>query len=324
MEKEFHLIKKRPEKFGGSMICKVEATTKDTFSFFEHKYGEYVDLMKDFLFIDDKTNWEWFLESKNMQFRVYDFKGGVSIGSVDSDVVSSKNKVLIQEANRLKKFIEDGVEELKLKHREDTDNSIKENKFPNFVNTFEPAISLLLRANKDGFLLEGLMISVSIVDAILRQCIMFCKQIEEKTSEIFEEYIFQEENGSYFYESDILKEALARNIIDEDFYKKLDKLYKERNKAVHRYFITTFQYEDIAKILNENIDTLSKLRKILYDIEEKQIETGYGVTIPSNKNEKVQKDDPLLRISSEEVRKKGIKSPKRQSMFGVEWGKDID
>jgi len=324
MEKKFHLIKERPEKLAGSCICKINATPKDVFSFLESAYGEYVDLMKDFTFIDNKSNWEWFLESTNRKFRVYDYKGSVSVGSISLDILEVKDEILVREANLLKEFIEKGVKELKIKHREGIDSSIKENKFPNFVNTFEPVMLLLVRANKEGFLLEGLILSVSVIDAILRLCIMFRKQVEEKTSDIFEKYIFQEENGSYFYESAILKEAYCKGIIDIDFYNKLDKLYKERNKAVHRYFISSFQYEDIATILNENIDTIQRLNQILYKIEEEQVKSGFGVTIKADDNEKIEDKNPLLRISSEVARKMDIKLPKRKSMFKEPYEEDFN
>jgi uncharacterized protein YutE (UPF0331/DUF86 family) len=315
MEKNFKLIKERPDNLSGTMICKINTTPKNTFSFLEDTYGKYIDLMKGFTFIDNKSNWEWFFESANRKFRVYDYRGSVSVGSISSDILGVKDEILIKEANELKEFIEKGVEVLKLKHRENIDNSVKENKFPNFVSTFEPVMLLLVRANKEEFLLEGLILSVSVIDALLRQCIMFRKQIEEETSNIFEEYIFQEENGPYFYESNILKQAFKRGIIDEDFYNKLDKLYKERNKAVHRYFISSFQYEDIATILNENIDTIPRLSEILYNIEEEQIKSGFGVTIKSKSNKEPEKTDPLLRISSEVLREKEIETPKRKTMF---------
>jgi hypothetical protein len=59
-------------------------------------------------------------------------------------------------------------------------------KFQNFLRTFGATRLLLQRAHENGFLIEGLVLYASLVDAFCRICLILKEQIKKNTDEINE------------------------------------------------------------------------------------------------------------------------------------------
>lgn len=311
--KEYKILSERPNSFGGSLICKINANTHDVFSLFENIHGEYEDLFKDFNWIDSKTNWQWFLELKNGIVRLYDSRGSVSIGSV-GDILVTISDELKEEVDELRLLIEQAVLELPREHRSKIDAEIDANPFKNFCETYDPVMRLIDRSKENGSLLEGLVLTTSLIDALLRNCLVLQNQIDNSNAEIDEIYIYQR-GRSYISERNIFKEVHDRKIISADLFKQISDFYDERNKAVHRYFISNFQYMDIQTLLNKNLNIVSDLMKVLYEIEEEQIKLKVGITVRGSKNDDISENNSLSRVDSELKRVIEISEPEVTSIF---------
>lgn len=73
--------------------------------------------------------------------------------------------------------------------------------------------------------------------------------------------------------------AYGKKVIDENFYKKLNSLYEERNKVIHRFFLSCMVYKNYEKILGKHEECFQRLRGIIDDLEKAQIIFGRGMTM---------------------------------------------
>lgn len=298
---------------GGFLISKVQASPKDVFCLFEEHFIEYNNFFKDYSFVDSKTNWEFFIKLKAGIVRIYEYKNTISIGS--TDIKTSEE--LKAEVDILRIDIEYAVLEFIRNYRDRIDNDIIDNPFGNFMLTFEPVLILIERAKENNFLLEQLILSVSLIDAMLRNSLILKSQIDNENDEIDELYIFQKEEKKYYGEKKILVDAKMR-VLDNysnSLSLKIDEFYKKRNKAVHRYFISNFQYSDLDNILRAGESIISELSSILYKLEMEQIDKGVGMTRLAKDREDLGISNPLLRIDSDFYRLSEINLPKRENIL---------
>lgn len=295
----------------GSLVTKLDLLPDQAFELLEVLYGPYKDLMEKFLFIDNKTTWERIYRTKNGILRIYDFKGSMSIG-YSGDLTNNLKK----DAEKLKKTIElKWIEYLDIK-KIFIKKEIDENPLSNFTNTFGAVRLLIDKANKTGSLLEALVLYASFIDAQLRFGIILKNQLKNKTSNYDENLIFQR-NESYISEGEIHSLALNEKFINDTDYKEISYLYKQRNRAVHRYFISDFEYADIAEILNRYEKIYKILSKGLLKLEKEQVKKDIGMTKKEHLelSEELKKQIPkliLLRIDSKQPY---ADVPSRKRMF---------
>lgn len=148
-----------------------------------------------------------------------------------------------------------------------------------FLNGVAGATELLSRASQNGFFIEAVCLSANIIDAQLRIGIILKHQVETKSREIPVEYLFQEEKGKKFSERDIFKIAKAKDVINDELFKKLSNIYDARNSVIHRYIITEIT---TAKVLDIGIryeKLLQEINSRIFEIEKEQITLGIGMTV---------------------------------------------
>jgi hypothetical protein len=148
-----------------------------------------------------------------------------------------------------------------------------------FLNGVAGATELLNRAGKNGFFIEAVCLSATIIDAQLRIGIILKNQIETKSREIPIEYLFQEEKGKKYSERDIFKIAKEKQVINEDLFQKLSAIYDDRNRVIHRYIITEITTAEVLDIGIRYEKLLQEINNRIFEIEKERITLGIGMTV---------------------------------------------
>lgn len=297
-------IEDAPDKLGGSAIDKIDKDPRLVFHFLEFLFDkEYIDLYKQrgIIFVDDKVTWEFLLKTDCGFIRIYDWKGySVSIGSVSLDVSDEvKKKVLL-----IKKLIEENVDQF-LEFRKIYSKSILDKQpLDNFMNAWismEMLLQVSLERGKkeNSGLLECLILLVSLIDTMLRYSILLTRINERKTKKVDPDFLelFFQKDDKYLSERKIFN--LAEEEVDfgehnkVEFFKKVNELYDWRNRAVHRYAITNFQYIEIKDIIYEYRNLKEILAEIIIKLERQQVDLGVGFL----------REDELLPLSKEAMEK---------------------
>lgn len=308
IKENFQLVRdfnELPEKFSGSLLKKTAFDPELTFHFLEFIFEEeYVDIMKTrgFTFIDDKTQWEYFLKSPNGHLRIYDWKGySVSIGSVLGKGADAKT--LEQDANVLNEQIKQGIADFMSFRKVQFKAALDSHPFDNFMNAML-ALAVLLKQSRainkigNGYL-ESIILLVSLIDTQLRYLILLTRINKRKTKKIDPDFpiLFMQTGDEYITERDVF--ALAEQEVEfteydkKTFFKRAHKLYDYRNRAVHRYAISNFQYSESIDIVEESEDLPDILLKMNIALEHEQVRLGVGFL----------KEDELKQGSEEEVSK---------------------
>ncbi|MFG1660657.1 hypothetical protein ACGFIY_29380 [Micromonospora chersina] len=148
----------------------------------------------------------------------------------------------------------------------------------NFVHSFAAARLLLQRAHEQGFLVEGMVLYVSLIDGLLRLAIVLDKQLAGDPVTV-DEYMEQVPGGAKFTERAIYQEARRRGLIDEALMNEVVDLYEYRNAIVHRFFLTRLQYADLAPNLVRYEHVYDQCLGIVADLEDRQVREGKGMTV---------------------------------------------
>jgi hypothetical protein len=152
-------------------------------------------------------------------------------------------------------------------------------KFYSFMQSFCAAVELQSRAAKQGCFVECVVLTAAVIDATLRMGLILKYQIETSSNHLLEDILYQAEEDKAVSERNIYKESLAKGIIDEQTFNELNDIYRERNKVVHRYIISSITTLDILAIA-EKYDALKhKVSDFVAVLEEEQIRLGVGMTI---------------------------------------------
>ena len=151
------------------------------------------------------------------------------------------------------------------------------------MRTFGAVAILLDETRKHGGLLEGLVLYALLTDALLRIGIILNRQLIRSDSVIEKKLIFQLGRNNYYSEREIYKIAAKEGVITNTILREASILYEYRNRAVHRYFISDFEYSDLTRILNRYQRICKKLEGIIQRLEQKQMRAGVGMVknIPS-------------------------------------------
>lgn len=161
----------------------------------------------------------------------------------------------------------------------DTKQKLEHEKFENFIYSFGATRLLLQKAYENGSLLEGLVLYAALVDGFCRIAIVLEEQIKNKSNNINESYIYQDNENDYYSERKIFKIAYRKKIINKDLYKEINTLYNIRNKAIHRFFVSEIEYSHLEIVLKRFECVYQELYKIVYDLESKQIKKKIGMTV---------------------------------------------
>lgn len=315
LRKNFRNVEELPKQWTGAFLERINASPDVVFDFLEFFYGPYEDLLGKFVFIDDKSSWTRFLGSNHGILRIYDYKGLTSIGYTGAPTPKLK-----LEARSLRAAIEKALPFFKKLKREALLSQIKHNPILNFMRTFGAVLILLDKAKATRSRLEALVLYSSLIDALLRIGIVLRRQLRSENDKIDADLIYQQKKNSYLSERDIQRLALREKIISKRAFAKINSLYDRRNRAIHRYFISNFEYAELDPMLADYEKVYRYLNGMVGRLEKEQVRKGVGMTKKEHLeyNEAVGKritEDAILRINSQQPM---ITIPKRNQM---DWSK---
>ena len=155
--------------------------------------------------------------------------------------------------------------------------AVEIDKYENFMASLCASFDLKNRAIENQSIVELLIIIANQIDAYLRMAIVMKKQLKEKTNRIDIALLFQGETDAPIMERKIYKQAKELGIISNDTFTKLDKLYTERNKVVHRYIISDFKTVYLYEIVYDYEIVCETVRLSLKAIEDLQFAEGIGI-----------------------------------------------
>ncbi len=155
--------------------------------------------------------------------------------------------------------------------------AIELNKYENFMASLAASYDLKWRALENKSFIEFLVIVANQIDAFLRMAIVLKKQIDNKSNEVDVSLLFQGENDPAVMERKIYSQAKILRIISEENYVELERLYKERNKVIHRYIISDFKTLYLYKIALDYEIICEEVRMKLKNVEDIQFRDGIGI-----------------------------------------------
>ena len=258
---------------GGGLIVKVSLLPEQTYELLEVIFGGYSDMYENFFFVDQKVTWERCFKTINGILTVYDYRGSVSIGY--SGNLSSELKT---DALEFKSIIENAYSDFESVKQDIIKEVISANPLNNFTETFLAVEVLLDKAKKSKSHLECLVLSVAKAEALLRFCLILDRQIKKKNTDVERKLVYQDSPRDFYSERQIFKMSLEANIISLEDKNELDEIYEVRNKAVHRYFISDFEYAHLKYVLSRIDAIIEKIGNKCGNLEKRQVELGIGMT----------------------------------------------
>ena len=91
--------------------------------------------------------------------------------------------------------------------------------------------------------------------------------------------IFQSQKDKAISEREIYRRAHAASVIDNALFTRLQSLYDDRNRVVHRYIISRITTEEVLNIAIGYEDIITAISKRIKEIEALQIQQGVGITV---------------------------------------------
>ncbi|MET4142872.1 hypothetical protein [Pedobacter sp. UYP1] len=149
----------------------------------------------------------------------------------------------------------------------DRDRLLAERRYVMFMSAIAAAIDLRNKALENGSFIEIIILTANRIDALLRLAIMLTNQLKDQNDEIDVPLLFQDEQDKVIMERRIYQMALDQKIVDHGLFDRLELLYKERNKVVHRYIITDLRTEDVIRIVFEYYDVEEAIDGIVNALE---------------------------------------------------------
>lgn len=124
-------------------------------------------------------------------------------------------------------------------------------KLDNFFSSFGAAIKLSDIAKHDRHFIELVCLFASIIDGLLRLTLVMKEQLDSNSDILNERLFFQDINDTKITERTIYKEAFRKKIITKPIHKKLNTLYDQRNRIIHRYVISDIKTLQVLKVAEE-------------------------------------------------------------------------
>jgi hypothetical protein len=155
-----------------------------------------------------------------------------------------------------------------------------------FMSGFAAALELAIRAGENGFMIETICLSANVIDGLLRIGIALRHQLSTERNEIPAFLINQDEGDEIVSERQIYKLALENRVIQEPMFEKLERLYRLRNRVVHRYVISGLTTKDILNIGIEYEQARGEVSEAIELLEAEQVAKGVGMTRLDTKDRK--------------------------------------
>ena len=145
------------------------------------------------------------------------------------------------------------------------------------MSSLAASFDLLNEAFENKSAITIVIIIANQIDAYLRLALVMTTQLENNTNDIDISFLYQGENDKPITERKIYSLAKKANIISSELFEELERLYKIRNKMVHRFIISEFRTRDIDDLSIEYIYVCEDVRLILEEIESKQFKKKIGI-----------------------------------------------
>ena len=281
---------KSPKDFMGSLVTKVNLLPTKVFELMEVIFDHYDDPHGDIIFIDNKTSWERYIVGKHGTYRVYEFRGSTSIGSNGLPFLAKLSDGYQQEALLLQKAFEEAWPQYEVAKAEHLKEELAERPMANFNRAFLSTKILLERATQAGSLLELLVLNATLLDGTLRLGVILATQLRERNDHVNKDMIFQE-GKKYIGEREIYRMAKDEGILTEDDFNEINALYDFRNVAIHRFFISGVEYNEIKPAIARYRAVLDKVWIPINEFEERQVKEGVGMT----KKEDLELDEETIK-----------------------------
>lgn len=147
-----------------------------------------------------------------------------------------------------------------------------------FIAGFTAAVELHNRAGRLGAFIESVCLAATIVDGALRIGLILRHQLNTNTAEVLDELLFQGTEDKAVLERVVYKRALEQKVIDAQLFEKLESLYQQRNRVVHRYIISELTTEDVLNIGIAYEKVIQDVSAAVGILEQEQIKMGVGMT----------------------------------------------
>jgi len=172
---------------------------------------------------------------------------------------------------------ENSLKTLRLISPEKREDVLNIDRYEKFMASLAASFDLLSDSIENGSAIPIVILIANQIDAYLRLSLVMSKQLSDNTNKMDIALLYQGENDKPITERKIYSLAKNEKIIDEELFEELEKLYKVRNKMVHRYIISEFRTRDIYDLSIGYIEICEKVRLILEEIENRQFAEKIGI-----------------------------------------------
>lgn len=145
------------------------------------------------------------------------------------------------------------------------------------MSGFAGAMELKARAASNGFFIEAVILTATLIDGMLRIGLALRHQLDTRTSEIPGDLLVQRAEDRGVAERQIYQRARQSNVIDEPVLTELQALYTERNRIVHRYLLTAITTQDVLDIGIRYERAFQSVEEAIAVLEQEQIAQGVGM-----------------------------------------------
>ena len=154
---------------------------------------------------------------------------------------------------------------------------ITKRRFDFYMSSIATIIVLKNKAIERDSYIEYVVFSANHIDALLRLSIILTDQITNKNEYIDLKLLFQSDTDKAIMERTIYQKCLEKKIINQGLFDELERLYKERNKVIHRFIITDIRTEDIYDLAYEYQNLFEKINSLISRLEAEQKKIKIGV-----------------------------------------------
>ncbi len=148
-----------------------------------------------------------------------------------------------------------------------------------FLKGIAASMVILNNAVEHKAFIEATCILATQVDAFLRIGVVLKSQLINRNNEIAKKWIYQGIGDEKISEKDVYRKAKSLGIIDDDLYNRFIALYEERNRVIHRFIVSEITLNEVEHIAFYYYQINNEISRIIYKIEQDQIEAGVGMTL---------------------------------------------
>ena len=152
-------------------------------------------------------------------------------------------------------------------------------RFVDFLAGHQAAVDLLERAQDHKSPIEFVVLAASVIDAFLREALVYEHQIKTQSMAIPESLVYQQPRSSGISERGIYMKARDARVISPELFKRLSDLYDDRSAVVHRYIITAITTERVLEIAAQYEEILEAVQAARDEVSTRLMNAGCGTVV---------------------------------------------